>query len=72
MVTLEELQRSTSQVGESIHRTTISCALHKLGPSGRVARREPLLKQNHKKSCLQFATCHVGDTANVEEGALVT
>uniref|UniRef100_A0A8C9YNW9 Transposase Tc1-like domain-containing protein n=1 Tax=Sander lucioperca TaxID=283035 RepID=A0A8C9YNW9_SANLU len=65
MVTLEELQRSTAQVGESTHRTTISHALHKSGLYGRVARRKPLLKQSHKKSHLQFATSHVGDTANV-------
>ena len=30
-VTLEELQRSTTQLGESVHRTTVSHALHKLG-----------------------------------------
>ena len=47
MVTLEELQRSTAQVGESVHRTTISYALHKSGLYGRVTRREPLLKQSH-------------------------
>ena len=65
MVTLEELQRSTAQVGESVHRTTISRALHKSGLYGRVARRKPLLKESHKKSRLQFARSHVGDTANV-------
>ncbi|KAL0150495.1 hypothetical protein M9458_054312 [Cirrhinus mrigala] len=65
MVTLDELQRSTAQVGESVHRTTISRALHKVGLYGRVARRKPLLKENHKKSRLQFATSHVGDTANM-------
>ena len=65
MVTLEELQKSTAQVGESVHRTTISRALHKSGLYGRVARRKPLLKERHKKSRLQFATSHVGDTANM-------
>ena len=40
MVTLEELQRSTAQVGESVHRTTISHALHKSGLYGRVARKK--------------------------------
>ena len=40
LITLEELQRSTAQVGESVHRTTISHALHKSGLYGRVARRE--------------------------------
>ena len=37
-----------------MHRTTISHALHKLGLYGRVARREPLMKQSH-----------VGGTANM-------
>ncbi|CAB1426600.1 unnamed protein product [Pleuronectes platessa] len=31
MVSLEELQRSTAEVGESVHRTTISRLLHKSG-----------------------------------------
>ena len=31
MVTLEELERSTAQVGEYVNRTTISRALHKSG-----------------------------------------
>ena len=67
MITLEELQRSTAQVGESVHRTTISHALHKSGLYGRVARRERLLKQSH-------AVCHKpcgGHNKHVEEGALV-
>ncbi len=65
MVTLEELQRSTAQVGESVQGPTISHAFHKSGIHGRVVRRKPLLKESHKKSCLQFATSHVGDTANM-------
>lgn len=65
MITLEELQKSTAQVGESVHRTTISRTLHKSGLFGRVARRKPLLKDRHKKSRLQFARSHVGDTANM-------
>ena len=65
MVTLEELQRSTAEVGQSVHRTTISRVLHKSGLYERVARRKPLFKVNHKKSCLEFATSHVGDTANM-------
>uniref|UniRef100_A0A669CAE8 Protein 4.1 n=1 Tax=Oreochromis niloticus TaxID=8128 RepID=A0A669CAE8_ORENI len=30
-----------------------------------LARRKPLLTENHKKSRLQFATSHVGDTSNM-------
>ena len=62
-LTLEELQRSTAQVGESVPRTAISHALYKSGLYGRVTRREPLLKQ-----AMQFV---VGGTTNVEEGALL-
>ena len=40
IVTLEELQRFTAQVGESVLRTTISRALHKSALYGRVARRK--------------------------------
>ena len=67
MITLEELQRSTAQVGESVHRTTISPALHILALYGRVARREPLLKQSH-------AVCHkpCGGTTNMWRKVLWT
>ena len=51
MITLEELQRSTDQVEESVHRTTVSHALHKSGLYGRVARRQPLFK--HENCCSQ-------------------
>uniref|UniRef100_A0A8K9XI19 Tc1-like transposase DDE domain-containing protein n=1 Tax=Oncorhynchus mykiss TaxID=8022 RepID=A0A8K9XI19_ONCMY len=65
MITLDELQRSTAEVGDSVHRTTISRILHKSGLYGRVARRKPFLKDIHKKCCLKFATRHLGDTPNM-------
>uniref|UniRef100_A0AAZ3QFW9 Transposase Tc1-like domain-containing protein n=1 Tax=Oncorhynchus tshawytscha TaxID=74940 RepID=A0AAZ3QFW9_ONCTS len=65
MITLDELQRSTAEVGDSVHRTTISRILHKSGLYGRVARRKPFLKDIHKKCCLKFATSHLGDTPNM-------
>uniref|UniRef100_A0A8C7GHX2 Transposase n=1 Tax=Oncorhynchus kisutch TaxID=8019 RepID=A0A8C7GHX2_ONCKI len=65
MITLDELQRSTAEVGDSVHRTTISRILHKSGLYGRVARRKPFLKDIHKKCCLEFATSHLGDTPNM-------
>ncbi|CDQ69096.1 unnamed protein product [Oncorhynchus mykiss] len=65
MITLDELQRSTAEVGDSVHRTTISRILHKSGLYGRVARRKQFLKDIHKKCCLKFATSHVGDTPNM-------
>ena len=58
MVTLDKLQRSTGQVGESVHRTTIGRALYNSGLYGREARRESLLKENHKTSHLQFRGKH--------------
>jgi transposase len=65
MITLDELQRSTAEVGDSVHRATISHILHKSGLYGRVARRKPFLKDIHKKCCLKFATSHLGDTPNM-------
>ncbi|CDR06939.1 unnamed protein product [Oncorhynchus mykiss] len=53
MITLDELQRSTAEVGDSVHRTTISRILHKSGLYGRVARRKPFLKDILKKCCLK-------------------
>lgn len=40
-VSLDELQRSTAQVGQSAHRATIGGALHKPGLYRRGARRKP-------------------------------
>lgn len=60
MVTLEELRRSSAQVGKSVHRTTISTtisrAIHKSGRYGRVAMRKPLLEESRKK--VPLAICH--------------
>lgn len=56
MVILEKLQRSTAQVRESVHRTTIIHVFLKSGLCGRLARRKLLLKESHKKFCSQFAT----------------
>ncbi|MGL6081941.1 MAG: hypothetical protein ACRC4N_05570, partial [Gammaproteobacteria bacterium] len=72
IVMLEELQKSTAQVEESVHRTTIGHVLHKSDLYGKMARRKLLLKERPRKSHLQFGTSHVGDTVkHVDEGALV-
>lgn len=65
MITVDELQRSTAEVGDSVHRTTISPILHKSGLYGRVARRKPFLKDIHRKCRLKFATSHLEDTPNM-------
>lgn len=63
-----QLQRPTAQVGESVRRKKLLVLkLHKSGFHGRVARGEPLLTESNKKSHLQFAMSHVGDTANIGE-----
>ena len=64
-VTLEELQSSTAEIGVSVHRTTISRTLHRVGLYGRVARRKPLLSAKNKMACFEFAKRHVGDSQNV-------
>lgn len=69
MVPVEQLQRSTTVVGESVHRKTITRSLHKSGFDERVARRRPFLKESNKKCCLQFATSRAVDT--VHKGAPV-
>ncbi|MGH0115658.1 UNVERIFIED_CONTAM: hypothetical protein FKN15_037981 [Acipenser sinensis] len=42
-ITLKELQSSTAEIGVSVHRTTLSRTLHRVGLYGRVARKKPLL-----------------------------
>ena len=44
-ITLKELQSSTAEIGVSVHRTTLSCTLHRAELYGRVARIKTLLKQ---------------------------
>lgn len=72
VVTLEELQRSAAQVRESVHRTTISRALHKSGFHVRVVRRKPLLtqKQLEVPCTVCYKPCR-GHNKHLEEGALV-
>lgn len=48
-----------SSVEKSLHRKTISHALHRFGLCGRVGRGKLLVKENHSKSCLEFARSHV-------------
>ena len=44
-ITLKELESSTVEIGVSVHRTTLSCTLHRAGLYGRVAREKPLLEE---------------------------
>ena len=61
-VTLTELKQSAAEVGVEVSQSTVSRVLHSGGLFGRVARKKPLLKQNHKKARLQFARAHINDT----------
>lgn len=51
-----------TEIGRSVHLTTISQALHKAGLYGRVARKKPLLKQCHTESRLRYAKKHIEDS----------
>ena len=39
-MTLKELGSSTAEIGVSVHRTTLSCTLHRARLYGRVTRKE--------------------------------
>ena len=72
MVTLKELERSTAEMGETVHGTTITRTLHKAGLYGRVARRKPLLKKNPYQ--IPFGSCQKAcgrHSKHVEKGSLV-
>uniref|UniRef100_A0AAZ3RHS9 Transposase Tc1-like domain-containing protein n=1 Tax=Oncorhynchus tshawytscha TaxID=74940 RepID=A0AAZ3RHS9_ONCTS len=62
MVTLDELQSSSVEIGEPSRRTTISAVLHQSGLYGRVARRKPLLSKRHMTSQLEFAKRNLKDS----------
>jgi transposase len=38
-IILKELQSSKAEIGVSVHRTTLSCTLHRAGVYGRLARK---------------------------------
>ena len=65
MVTLTELHSPSVEMEEPSRRTTISAALHQSGlyfPSGRVARRKPLLNKRHMTALLEFSKRHLKDS----------
>ena len=64
-ITLKELQSSTVEIGVSVHRTTLNCALQGAGLYGKLARKKPLLKEKSKQTCLVFTKRHVGDSPNI-------
>ncbi|MGH0191136.1 UNVERIFIED_CONTAM: hypothetical protein FKN15_057523 [Acipenser sinensis] len=64
-LTLRDLQSSVSDMGVSVHTSTVSQSLHKAGLYRRVARKKPLLKKPHLKSHIDFVKKHVDDTADM-------
>ncbi|MGH0157357.1 UNVERIFIED_CONTAM: hypothetical protein FKN15_033301 [Acipenser sinensis] len=72
MVTLKELERSTAEMGETVHGTAITRTLHKAGFYGRVARRKPLQKKNPYQILFGFCQKACGrHSKHVEKGSLV-
>jgi hypothetical protein len=64
-ITLKELQRSTAEIGISVHRTTLSRTLHRSRLYGREARKRQFLKEKNKQTRLVFTRRHVGDSPNI-------
>ncbi|KAF7656113.1 hypothetical protein LDENG_00045810 [Lucifuga dentata] len=64
MVTMNELQRSCKELGETSRRSNISAALHQSGLYGRVARRKPFLSKKQMKARLEYAHKHLKDVCD--------
>ena len=71
MTTLTELQNSSSEMGESSGRTTVSAAFHKSRLYGRVARRKRLLTKRHMTAHLEFVKRHVKDSEHEAKESVV-
>ena len=64
-MTFKHLQGSVSEMGVSVHQSTISRSLHKADLHGQVARKKPLLKKMHLQARVEFAKKHLNDTADM-------
>ena len=53
-ITLKDLHGSMSEMGVSVHQSTISRSLHKADLHGQVARKKPLLKNTNLKTRMEF------------------
>ena len=62
-MTLKYLQGSMSEMGVSVHHSTISRSLHKAGLYGQVARKKQLLKKTHIKTGMEYAKKHLNTAA---------
>jgi hypothetical protein len=58
-ITARDLQQQLAQSGTAVHKSTVQRTLHRHGFKGRVARKKPLLKQQHRNARLQFAISHL-------------
>ena len=69
-MTLKDLQSSMSEMGVSVHQSTISHSIHKAGLSGQVGRKKPLLKKMNLKVRMEFVKKHLNDTADMWRNVL--
>uniref|UniRef100_A0A8D0B0E3 Transposase Tc1-like domain-containing protein n=1 Tax=Sander lucioperca TaxID=283035 RepID=A0A8D0B0E3_SANLU len=64
-VTLEELQSSTAETGVSVHRTTISRTLHRVGLLAEWPEESHYFQQKNKMARSEFVKRHEGESQNV-------
>ena len=69
-MTLKDLQGSLSEMGVSVHQSTISQSLHKAGLSGQEARKKLLLKKTYLKARMEFVKKYLNDTAGMRRKVL--
>ena len=69
-MTLKDLQGSMSEMGVSVHGSTISRSLHKAGLYEQGARKKPLLKKTYLKAHMEFVKNHLNDTAGMWRNVL--
>jgi len=69
-MTLKDLQGSMSEMGVSVHQSTISRSRHKAGLNGQVTRKKPFLKKTNLKACMEFVKKNLDDTAGMWRNVL--
>ena len=65
-----ELIRDLQRVGITVSKTTITTTMRRQGLRSRIARRVPLLKQEHLQARLQFARDHLNEPPETWENVL--
>ena len=65
-------QKSLTDFGLAVHRSTIQRTLHAHGLNGRVARRKPLLRTRHKNDPVNYAREHLNESEDFWNNILWT